>query len=105
MSLRPTFYLPFSDHMSFQGLPIYYDVIKHPIALDTISKKLDAGKYISIDSLEQDLNLMLKNAMEFNEPGSTVYKDAETLKLMMSAVMSDIMLASPNTAASKSDKR
>ena len=48
---------------------------------------------------------MLKNAMEFNEPGSTVYKDAETLKLMMSAVMSDIMLASPNTAASKSDKR
>lgn len=88
-----------------QGLPIYYDVIKQPIALDTISKKLDAGKYISIDSLEQDLNLMLKNAMDFNEPGSTVYKDAETLRLMMSAVMSDIMLASPNTAASKSDKR
>lgn len=48
---------------------------------------------------------MLKNAMDFNEPGSTVYKDAETLKLMMSAVMSDIMLASPHTSASKSDKR
>ena len=48
---------------------------------------------------------MLKNAMDFNEPGSTIYKDAETLKLMMSAVMSDIMLASPSTNISKSDKK
>jgi len=43
--------------------------------------------------------------MEFNEPGSVIYKDAETIKLMMMAVMSDILLASPIKGASKSDKR
>lgn len=48
---------------------------------------------------------MLKNAMEYNEPGSTIYKDAETLQLMMRAVMSDIMLASPSVGTSKADKK
>lgn len=86
-------------------MPIYYQTIPHPIDLDTISKKLHDRHYEGVGVLEQDLNLMLKNAMDFNEPGSTIYKDAETLKLMMSAVMSDIMLASPSTILSKSDKR
>ncbi|XP_067945501.1 protein polybromo-1-like isoform X2 [Watersipora subatra] len=86
-------------------LPIYYQAIKHPIDLDTITRKLNSSEYDGVEALEQDLNLMLKNAMDFNEPGSTIYKDAETLKLMMSAVMSDITLASPNTNISKLDKR
>ncbi|XP_035825265.1 protein polybromo-1 isoform X1 [Aplysia californica] len=60
--------------------PQYYDVIKNPIDLKMIATKIQESKYTSLDDLERDLLLMVKNAKAFNEPKSLIYRDAVTLK-------------------------
>ncbi|XP_033100393.1 protein polybromo-1-like isoform X2 [Anneissia japonica] len=60
--------------------PDYYEVIDHPIDMKDMAKKIRSGKYTCLNQLVDDMNLMVRNAKTFNEPGSQVYKDACTLK-------------------------
>ena len=39
-----------------------------------IATKIRDGEYNGTNGLEDDLNLMCKNAQSFNEPGSQIYK-------------------------------
>lgn len=87
--------------------PAYYEVIDDPIDLKMIATKIQNSKFLSpmLDSslclvfideygslgeMERDLSLMWKNAWQFNETGSPIYKDAKTLKRIVSAKKTDI---------------
>jgi len=50
----------------------YYEIIKDPIDLNTIGKKLEDGKYKTIVDMKKDITLLVKNARTFNEPQSQV---------------------------------
>ncbi|XP_025107181.1 protein polybromo-1-like isoform X2 [Pomacea canaliculata] len=65
--------------------PEYYQVIKNPIDLKMIATKIQDGKYSKLDDLERDLNLMIRNAQTYNEPKSIIFKDACTLKKIITA--------------------
>ncbi|XP_018396259.1 PREDICTED: LOW QUALITY PROTEIN: protein polybromo-1 [Cyphomyrmex costatus] len=65
--------------------PEYYDVIETPIDLKTIARKVQEGAYSSLGDMEKDLMLMCRNACQFNEPGSQIYKDAKLLKKIITA--------------------
>ena len=56
------------------GIPTYFDVIPRKDARDlrTILTKLNQDKYDSIDALEADLDLMVRNAILFNGADSEV---------------------------------
>ncbi|GMM56724.1 RSC chromatin remodeling complex ATPase subunit [Maudiozyma humilis] len=58
----------------------YYKVIPEPIALDTILKKAKKNGYSSLDDVHSDLIVMFKNARFYNEEGSWVFNDANTLE-------------------------
>ncbi|XP_044002425.1 protein polybromo-1-like [Aphidius gifuensis] len=60
--------------------PEYYEVIETPIDLKTIARKIQDGSYNYLNEMERDLMLMCRNACDFNEPGSQIYKDAKLLK-------------------------
>jgi len=62
------------------GLPDYFEVIKKPMDLGTIHKKIDNGAYHSIVDFEVDVNLTFDNAMAYNEEGTVVYDMAKELK-------------------------
>ena len=62
------------------GLPDYFDVIKKPMDLGTIQKKLEKGEYHAIKDFQADVNLSFDNAMTYNESGSVVYDMANELK-------------------------
>jgi len=62
------------------NLPDYFDVIKKPMDLGTISKRLDAGHYHAVEDFRTDVNLTFDNAMSYNETGSVVYEMADELK-------------------------
>lgn len=62
------------------GLPDYFEIIKKPMDLGTIQKKLDAGAYHAIKDFNSDVNLTFDNAMTYNEKGSVVYDMAKELK-------------------------
>jgi hypothetical protein len=67
------------------GLPDYFEVIKKPMDLGTIQKKLDAGVYHDIEDFQGDVNLTFDNAMAYNESGTVVYDMAKELKIKFEA--------------------
>lgn len=62
------------------GLPDYFEIIKKPMDLGTIQKKLEAGTYHAIKDFRSDVNLTFDNAMSYNEKASVVYDMAKELK-------------------------
>ncbi|XP_061779568.1 protein polybromo-1-like [Nerophis lumbriciformis] len=60
--------------------PDYYAVIKEPIDLTMIAQRIQMGYYKSVNAMAKDIDLMAKNAKTYNEPGSQVFKDANTIK-------------------------
>uniref|UniRef100_A0A1I8BFX7 Bromo domain-containing protein n=1 Tax=Meloidogyne hapla TaxID=6305 RepID=A0A1I8BFX7_MELHA len=63
---------PFRVLPTPQEFPLYYEHIKKPIDLRKISENIRAGKYQTWSGLKEDVQLMCKNARDFNEPGSTI---------------------------------
>ncbi|KAL3422143.1 hypothetical protein PVAG01_06299 [Phlyctema vagabunda] len=61
-------------------IPDYYDVIKLPIALSTIERKLRNNEFQTLTSLESYVLRMVQNAKDYNERGSQIYADAERIK-------------------------
>ncbi|KAJ1963380.1 hypothetical protein GGI12_002084 [Dipsacomyces acuminosporus] len=62
------------------GCPTYYDVIKHPMDLGTMRRKVDSGRYDDVDEFKADMDKMLRNCYTFNPVGTPVYnlgKDVE----------------------------
>ena len=62
------------------GLPDYFDIIKKPMDLGTVSKKLDNGMYHFIEDFAAEVNLTFDNAITYNEDGSVVHGMAKELK-------------------------
>ncbi|KAJ7611016.1 hypothetical protein FB45DRAFT_329816 [Roridomyces roridus] len=65
---------PLRDHA-----PNYFDVIKDPIDLGTMSHKLEQGKYADRFAFQADFGLMMSNAKAYNPVGT--YAHNETLAL------------------------
>eukprot|EP01043_Picozoa_sp_COSAG02_P030492 COSAG02_NODE_1947_length_10299_cov_21.930294_8_plen_1407_part_00 len=59
--------------------PEYYQQITNPIDMSIIRERLLSKRYNEWQQFEDDLQLMLMNAREFNKPGSTPYEDAAVL--------------------------
>ena len=62
------------------GLPDYFEVIKKPMDLGTIRKKLENGVYHSLEEFEGHVHLTFDNAMTYNPEGSVVYNMASEMK-------------------------
>ncbi|KAG7099648.1 hypothetical protein E1B28_001474 [Marasmius oreades] len=59
--------------------PDYYVLIKHPIALEDVKKKLDSRSYPALEAVKQDLDLCFTNAKAYNRKDSEIYQDAKDL--------------------------
>lgn len=46
--------------------PDYYDVIKNPMDLTTIKGNIERGFYKNAESIYKDVELILKNAKQYN---------------------------------------
>ncbi|CAG8532382.1 10592_t:CDS:2 [Ambispora leptoticha] len=70
----------FKELVRKQDYPQYYQLIKKPIAMKVIQRKVKNNEYSSAQEFRDDFHLMFNNAMEFNETDSQVYKDAVIMK-------------------------
>merc|ERR1712159_126885 len=61
---------PFAQPVDYVqlGIPHYPDIIKTPMDLGTVQKKLSGGEYSNADEWVADVRLTFNNAMVFN-PG------------------------------------
>ncbi|KAL3914640.1 MAG: hypothetical protein SGARI_000021, partial [Bacillariaceae sp.] len=62
------------------GLPDYFEVIKKPMDLGTIRKKLENNCYHSLEEFHGNVHLTFDNAMLYNPEGSVVYNMAKEMK-------------------------
>ncbi|XP_077385262.1 protein polybromo-1-like isoform X9 [Festucalex cinctus] len=75
--------------------PDYYAIIKEPIDLKLVAQKIQMGHYRSITAMAKDIDLLVKNARTYNEPGSQVFKDANTIKKVFAQKKSEIEHGDP----------
>ncbi|XP_051940170.1 bromodomain-containing protein 4-like isoform X2 [Hippocampus zosterae] len=62
------------------GLHDYHDIIKHPMDLGTIKKKLDNRQYRDPQEFAADVRLMFSNCYKYNPPGHDVVAMARKLQ-------------------------
>ncbi|KPI88549.1 putative bromodomain factor 2 protein [Leptomonas seymouri] len=72
----------FHHPVSATDVPDYYDVIEEPMDLSTIRQKIEEDKYSADSEVEDDVALMLSNALDFNAKGSPWHDLAKKLKKM-----------------------
>ncbi|XP_054877286.1 protein polybromo-1 isoform X2 [Poeciliopsis prolifica] len=75
--------------------PDYYAVIKEPIDLKLIAQKIQLGNYRCVSAMAKDVDLLVKNAKTYNEPGSQVFKDANTIKKVFAQKKSEMEHGEP----------
>uniref|UniRef100_A0A914GTV5 Uncharacterized protein n=1 Tax=Globodera rostochiensis TaxID=31243 RepID=A0A914GTV5_GLORO len=63
------------------NLPDYFEVIKEPMDLSTIKKKMDARQYTSPEEFRSDVLLMSRNCFTYNPEDQPVHKIGKQLQL------------------------
>ncbi|KAG1493889.1 hypothetical protein G6F46_001014 [Rhizopus delemar] len=73
---------PFLHPVDVVGLniPDYVDIVKHPMDLSTIEKKLNDGEYAEPEDFENDIRLMFNNCYLYNPPSLPVHKMGRQLE-------------------------
>lgn len=79
--------------------PDYYAIIKEPIDLRTIAQRIQIGFYKTVNAMAKDIDLMAKNAKTYNEPGSQVFKDANTIKKVFIQRKTELEHAEPTKSS------
>lgn len=58
-------------------------MIKKPIDLREVARRVQTGHYTSVADMEADLLLMMDNAKRYNDPKSLIYKDAHKMRALI----------------------
>lgn len=72
--------LHFLEKPSKKLYPDYYEVIQHPIDMNTIEMNIKADRYGTLDDVVGDFRLMFANCRKYNEEGSMIYEDSNILE-------------------------
>lgn len=65
---------PFLTSVTNEEAPGYSSIIKNPMDLGTIGKKLEANQYPDYESFYEDLKLIVKNCKIYNPKGTDIYR-------------------------------
>lgn len=58
----------------------YMDVVKNPMDLSTMRLKIKTGMYSSLDKMEADFELMIKNCLAYNSKDTMFYRDGVKMR-------------------------
>ncbi|TNN63110.1 CREB-binding protein [Liparis tanakae] len=73
------------------GIPDYFDIVKNPIDLSTIKRKLDTGQYQEPWQYVDDVWMMFNNAWLYNRKTSRVYKYCSKLAEVFESEIDPVM--------------
>ncbi|KAJ3150757.1 hypothetical protein HDU86_006265 [Geranomyces michiganensis] len=62
------------------GAPDYFDVVKRPMDLSTVERKLATHRYSEVQDFADDIQLMLNNCFLYNPPTNTVHQLGKSLE-------------------------
>ncbi|XP_022146562.1 histone acetyltransferase GCN5 [Momordica charantia] len=72
---------PFKEPVDSRDVPDYYEIIKDPVDLKTMSKRVDSEQYyVTFEMFVADVRRMFVNARTYNAPETIYYKCATRLE-------------------------
>ncbi|KAL9631568.1 MAG: hypothetical protein Q9204_004178 [Flavoplaca sp. TL-2023a] len=71
---------PFMKLVPKSQYPDYYMIIKQPISMDMIKKKINKEEYSNLREFRNDVGLLCNNARTYNEDGSVIFQDANDIE-------------------------
>lgn len=77
--------LPIAGHFSrpvnpeLDGAPDYFEIIKKPMDLSLVLKKLNDDQYTTLDKWKEDMNQIWKNAQTYNDHTTPIHAIAREL--------------------------
>ncbi|KAJ1968606.1 hypothetical protein IWQ62_001146 [Dispira parvispora] len=71
------------------GAPTYFDVVKHPMDLETVGKKLEAHQYPTVEAFVADIQLIFDNCFLFNPPENFMHAQGKRVQASFRRMMSD----------------
>ena len=75
---------PFVKLPSKRDYGDYYMVIQRPICMNHIGTKIKKNEYNSISDMRADIQLLCNNCRTYNDDGSLLYSDANTMEVSFS---------------------
>ena len=75
---------PFIKLVPKSDYPDYYLLIRNPICMEQIEKKINKKEYRSLKEYREDIRLLCDNARLYNEDGSPLYQDADKIEVCSS---------------------
>ena len=82
----------FSEPVSKDEFPEYYEQIDHPMDYGTMKAKLENGEYRSAQAMQKDFILVMQNCLKFNAPDSEIVQEARQQTLMRPGMLRDAAL-------------
>jgi len=77
---------PFREPVDARDVPDYYHIIKDPMDLKTMSKRLESEQYyVTFEMFVADVKRMFANARTYNSPETIYYKCATRLETHFSS--------------------
>ncbi|GAM86897.1 hypothetical protein ANO11243_049180 [Dothideomycetidae sp. 11243] len=71
---------PFIELPPKNDYPDYYQLIKQPICMEQIGKKINKKQYQSLKEFRADIGLLCSNCRQYNEDGSILFQDANLIE-------------------------
>ncbi|VDM37719.1 unnamed protein product [Toxocara canis] len=77
-----SFTWPFLEPVDVEGLKLhdYYDIVKQPMDLGTIRRKMEARQYANPEEMREDVLLVCENCFKYNPPSDPVHQHGKTLQ-------------------------
>ena len=75
--------------------PDYYEVISQPMDMTTVNDRIASGYYKSEEECFSDLKLIFTNCKRYNEEGSDIYYNANTLEKVLLSKAKDLGIITP----------
>lgn len=76
---------PFLELVPKTAWPQYYVQIKSPICMEQIKNRINNHEYQTLREFRDDVHLLCNNARAFNEDGSQLFLDANTIDVSLSS--------------------
>jgi len=83
---------PFKEPVDSRDVPDYYDIIKDPIDLKTMLRRVDSEQYyVTLEMFVADMKRMFSNARTYNSPDTIYYKCATRLENFFSTKIASLV--------------
>jgi ATP-dependent helicase STH1/SNF2 len=80
---------PFIELPDKYDYPDYYQIIKNPICMNQIKKKINKKEYQSLKPFRQDIGVLCGNCRIYNEDTSLLYQDANLIESTLLAKLKE----------------